>query len=72
MNRKFKRTVFICNRNLCNIINVFKVTYDQLNASFLNKSINFTEPKRFNVNVCKMSGGSCQAPATAMNRNIYK
>jgi len=35
MNRKFKRTAFIWN----NIIIVFTVTFDQLNSSLLNKSI---------------------------------
>ncbi len=40
MNRKFKRTAFIWNRNLCNIINVFTVTFDQFNASLMNKSNN--------------------------------
>ncbi len=34
---KFKRTAF------CNIINDFTVTYDQFNASLINKSINFFE-----------------------------
>ncbi len=39
-------TAFIWSRNLrskifCNIINVFTVTFDQFNASLLNKSINF-------------------------------
>ncbi len=39
MNRKFKRTAFIWNTNLY-IINVFTVTFDQFNASLMNKSIN--------------------------------
>ncbi len=39
MNRKFKRTASILNRNLCKIINVFTLTFDQLNASLLNKRI---------------------------------
>ncbi len=37
MNRKFKRTAFFLNKN---IINVFTATFDQFNASLLNKSIN--------------------------------
>ncbi len=41
----------------CNIINVFTVTFDQFNASLLNKSFNFftkinlTEPKPLNGSV---------------------
>ncbi len=38
MNRKFKRTAFIWNVTICNIINVFTLTFD---ASLLNKSIYF-------------------------------
>ncbi len=38
-------TAFIWNRNLCNIINVFTVTFDQLNVSLLNKSINSFQKK---------------------------
>ncbi len=34
---KFKRTVFIWNINICDIINGFSVTFDQFNASLLNK-----------------------------------
>ncbi len=45
MNRKFKRTY-------CHIINVFNLTFDQFNASLLNKSINnkknLTDPKLLN------------------------
>ncbi len=40
INRKLKRTAFIC--NICNIINVFTVTFDSFNASLMNKSIFFT------------------------------
>ncbi len=40
MNRKFKRTAFIC--NICNIINVFNDTFDQFNVSLMNKSIYFS------------------------------
>jgi len=29
----------------CNIINVFTVTFDQLNVSLLNESINFSKAK---------------------------
>jgi len=38
--------------SFCNIINVFTVTFDQLNGSLLNKSINlFTDPKLLTVSV---------------------
>jgi len=39
MNRMFKRTAFIKNRVICNIINVFTVTFDQFNMSLMDKSI---------------------------------
>jgi len=39
-------------KNICNIINVFTVTFEQFTASVLNKSINIffflTNPKMFN------------------------
>jgi len=41
MNRKFKRTAFIEIELFCNIINVYTVTFDKLNASLLKKCINF-------------------------------
>ncbi len=41
MNRKFRRTAFIWNKNFSDIINVFIITFDQFKASLLNKSINF-------------------------------
>ncbi len=44
MNRKFNRTAFIGNRNLCNI--VFTVIYDQLIAALLNESIHFLQRKK--------------------------
>ncbi len=34
---------------LCNFRNVFTVTFDQFNASLLNKSINLFEKKKFVV-----------------------
>ncbi len=37
MNRKFKGTTFICNRNTY----VFTITFDQFNVSFLDKSLYF-------------------------------
>jgi len=37
MNRKFKRSAFIWNIIFCNIINVFIVSFDWFNASFVNK-----------------------------------
>jgi len=40
MNRKFKRTAFILNV-FCNDYKCLKFTFDQVNASLLNKSINF-------------------------------
>ncbi len=42
MNRKFKRTAFICNSNLLNIIcniHVFTVTFDHINTFLLNASV---------------------------------
>ncbi len=44
---KFKRTAFISNRSLSKHFetNVFIVTFDQLNASFQNKSINLLGKK---------------------------
>ncbi len=47
MNRKFRRTAFIWNRNLCNI--VFIITFDQFKASLLNKSINFYNPRSWTL-----------------------
>ncbi len=41
LNRKFKRTAFLWNRNVCIILNVFTGTFDQVNASLLNTNINF-------------------------------
>ncbi len=41
MNRKFKRKHLFDIEIYCNIINVFTVTFDQFNASLMNKSINF-------------------------------
>ena len=38
MNVKFKRTAYISNIYIFNIINVFTVTVDQFNSSFINKS----------------------------------
>jgi len=38
---KFERAAFILNRIFCNVINVFTVTFDQFNASLINKSIDF-------------------------------
>ncbi len=38
---KLKSTAFIENINVCIIINDFTVTFDLLNASSLNKNINF-------------------------------
>ncbi len=58
INRKFKITVFIWNlfEMICNIINVFTITFEQLNASLLNKSNNFyqkilTDLKLWNISV---------------------
>ncbi len=48
MNRKFKRTVYVWNINLCNIINVFTVTFD---LSF--KSINLCPKIVLNSNARK-------------------
>ena len=48
MNVKFKRTAFISKIIFFNIINVFTVTVDQFNSSFINKSIDlfyFFPPK---------------------------
>ncbi len=42
LNRKFKRTAFKI-EIFCNIINVFTVTFDQFDASLLNKTINFSK-----------------------------
>ncbi len=44
MNIKFKRLFEI--EIFCNIINVFTVTFDQLNASFLFKLISFFKTKK--------------------------
>ncbi len=41
MDRMFKRTVFIWNGNLCNIIEVITVIFDKLDVSMLNSNINF-------------------------------
>ncbi len=46
MNRKFKRTVFFEIEIVCNIVNVFTITFNQLNASLLNKSINFFQEEK--------------------------
>ncbi len=44
---KFKGKTFIWNRNLCNIINVFAVPFDQFNASLLKKSVNLFITKKY-------------------------
>ncbi len=46
MNRKFKRTALFEIEIFCNIIIDLTVTFDQFNASLINKSIHFsTDPK---------------------------
>ncbi len=46
MTKKFKRIAFIWHRNLLYIINILPVTFDQFNASFMNKSIHFFKKKK--------------------------
>ncbi len=41
MNRKFREQYLSEVEILCNIINVFIITFDQFKSSLLNKSINF-------------------------------
>jgi len=42
LNRKFQRTVLICNQKLFfNIVKVFTVTLNQFNEPLLNRSIHF-------------------------------
>ncbi len=52
MNIKFKRTAFIWNKILCNIINVFTDTFDQFYVCSLNKSFDFVQMR-------VISGPSC-------------
>jgi len=52
LNRKFKRTAFIIGKNVFfNCINVCTVTFDQFNASLLNKSINFFFKRKLNTDL---------------------
>ncbi len=46
MHRKSKRSAFLEIEIFCNIINVFTITVDEFNASFLNKSIAFFKKKK--------------------------
>ncbi len=57
---------------LCNIINVFRVTFDQFNAYLLNKSITFfkkrTDPNLLNSRVNRRKGETykqCDLPVPA-------
>jgi len=43
--RKFKERDLFEIEIFCNIIHIFTVTFDQFNASLLNKSINFFKKK---------------------------
>ncbi len=48
MNRKFKRAAFEI-ETFCNIINSVTVTFDQFNASLLDKSEFLSPPKKINI-----------------------
>jgi len=49
MNMKFKRTVFIVTNFFCNYLKIYTVTFDQFNASLLNKNINFLQFINFSL-----------------------
>ncbi len=51
MNRKSKRTAFIWNRHIFNIINVFNITFDQFNAAVMNKTINYLKKSLLMPNI---------------------
>ncbi len=53
MNRKFKRAAFEI-ETFCNIINVVTVTFDQFNASLLDKSTNLFPKKNSNLIFCSL------------------
>ncbi len=68
MNRKFRRTAFIWNRNLCNIRNVYIITFDQFKASLLNKSINFYHSIiSFDLWIFLFIKESCKMYSTVLN-----
>ncbi len=79
MNRKFKRTAFIWNWNICNIINVCTVTSDQFIVSSLDKALNVFESinqsinnnKKINLTDPKLLNGDVWQSLKMYNIYIY-
>lgn len=71
INRKFKGAEFILNRNNYNRLHfnpyIFTITFDKLNASLRNKSLNFLKKKS---RLMHIRGNNC-APTFKISRGIF-